>query len=87
LGIPAVAVSSGGVSEWLRDGVNGAAVDAPASPEAFGDALAELLMDTARLERLRKGARRVAQEMSLEAHVDRLERTFDSVRASAAAHA
>ncbi len=91
LGIPAVAIASGGITEWLRDEVNGVAVPPRSSPETFGDALAAVLGDEARLARLRRGAESVAREMSVDAHVDRLEAIFDRVagvrvRRAAAAH-
>lgn len=73
LGVPAIAVDAGGVTEWLRPGVNGVSVPQPASARSFGDALASLLRDRETLAALRAGARRVAQEMTLAAHVDRLE--------------
>jgi glycosyltransferase involved in cell wall biosynthesis len=81
MGIPAIAVDVGGIGEWLRNGVNGVAVPAPASPGSFGDALAALLGDRDRLKSLSEGARQVAREMTLNAHVDRLESIFESVLA------
>jgi glycosyltransferase involved in cell wall biosynthesis len=74
LGVPAIAVDAGGVRQWLRPGVNGVAVGLPASDTSFGDALAALLTDRDALAALREGASRVAREMTLAAHVDRLER-------------
>jgi glycosyltransferase involved in cell wall biosynthesis len=76
LGVPAVAVDVGGIREWLRDGRNGIAVAAPATPRSFGDALAGVLSDRDRLAALRMGAHQMAREMTLAAHVDRLETIF-----------
>ena len=73
LGVPAVAMDVGGICQWLTDGVNGVAVAPPATDIRFGDALASLLGDPARLSALRAGAHRIAREMTLAAHVDRLE--------------
>ena len=73
LGVPAIAADVGGVREWLRDGVNGVLVPAPASAESFGNALAGLLADRTAQRTLRAGARRVASEMTVARHVDRLE--------------
>jgi glycosyltransferase involved in cell wall biosynthesis len=73
LGVPAIAFGSGGITEWLRPSVNGVVVPSPPSSEWFGDALASLLGDRSRLATLRIGAHRVAKEMSLTAHVDRLD--------------
>ncbi len=72
VGVPAIAVDAGGIGEWLRPGINGISVPQPASARSFGDALAAVLRDRESLAALRSGARRVAQEMTLAAHVDRL---------------
>jgi glycosyltransferase involved in cell wall biosynthesis len=79
LGIPTVALASGGVGEWLHDGVNGVAVGGRPSATAFGDALAALFNDRTVLAALGAGARRVAAEMSLARHLDRLEAIFHEV--------
>lgn len=73
LGVPAIATDVGGVRQWLREGVNGVLVPAPASAKDFGHALAHTLGDHTRLTALREGALAVAREMSLTSHVDRLE--------------
>jgi glycosyltransferase involved in cell wall biosynthesis len=84
LGVPAIAVDAGGVRQWLRAGVNGVAVHEPASGRSFGDALASLLGDRVTLAALREGAYRVAREMTLAAHVDRLEPILESAGAGGA---
>jgi glycosyltransferase involved in cell wall biosynthesis len=81
-GVPAVAFDVGGITEWLRDGINGIAVVPPPTAQSFGDALAAILGDAGRLATLRDGARRVAGEMPVAAHLDRLEAIFESVRPS-----
>ena len=86
LGVTAIAHDVGGIGEWLRDGVNGVAVRSPATPESFGEALASLLGDRTRLAALRCGAHRVAREMTLAGHVDRLEEIFRSVVGETARH-
>jgi glycosyltransferase involved in cell wall biosynthesis len=80
LGVPAIAVDAGGVRQWLREGVNGVTVREPASGRSFGDALASLLVDRDALAAFRDGAYRVAQEMTLAAHVDRLEPILEERR-------
>ena len=80
LGVPAIAVDAGGVRQWLREGINGIAVRQPASERSFGDALASLLGDRDALAAFRDGAYRVAQEMTLAAHVDRLEPILEDRR-------
>ena len=77
-----MATRSGGVGDWLQDGVNGVLVPTPATPRSFGEALAEVLGDRARLERLRQGAYRAAGTLSRAAHVDRLENLFRMVAPS-----
>jgi glycosyltransferase involved in cell wall biosynthesis len=73
LGVPAVAFDTGGISQWLRDGVNGSLVTPVGDPQAFGAAIAGLLGDPAALDRAGAGALRVAAELSTEAHVARIE--------------
>jgi glycosyltransferase involved in cell wall biosynthesis len=82
LGVPAVAFRIGGVTEWLRDGINGVTVANPPSATAFGSGIASVLGDPPLLARLRQGAVRIAKEMSLALHVSRLEALFESVAAT-----
>jgi glycosyltransferase involved in cell wall biosynthesis len=79
-GVATIAFDVGGISEWLRHGVNGIAVPTPASAEAFGAALADVLGDELRLRSLRAAARRLAEDMTPDAHLDRLEEVFNTVR-------
>lgn len=81
LGVPAVAVSTGGISQWLTDGVNGVAIPPPADERTFGDALARVLGDRAQLAALRAGAYRVATSKTVTDHVDRLDQLFQAVAA------
>jgi glycosyltransferase involved in cell wall biosynthesis len=68
-GVPAVAFDVGGVSEWLRDGINGWMVPAEGGEHALGEALASIRRQSASLGSMRAGARRVAEELSLDRHV------------------
>ncbi len=72
-GVPAVAFDVGGISEWLREGVNGRLVREVGSPVALADALTELLGSPEQMARLEQGALRVASELSLEAHMESLD--------------
>jgi glycosyltransferase involved in cell wall biosynthesis len=81
LGVPAIAVDTGGITQWLQPGVNGVVVPNPASARSFGTALAGLLQDRARLASLRAGAHRIARDMTIAAHVDRLEIVLRDARA------
>jgi glycosyltransferase involved in cell wall biosynthesis len=85
LGVPAIAVDAGGVKQWLHPGINGVLVPSPATDRTFGDALAELLADRGALATLRAGAHRVASEMTLATHVDRLESIFQAVNGARSA--
>ena len=80
VGVPSIAFAVGGIGEWLRDGVNGVAVPAPLTAERFGEALAGVLADRQQLAGLRAGARRVADDMPVSAHLDRLESIFQAAR-------
>lgn len=85
-GLPAVAFDVGGVREWLRDGVNGWLV-AGRRPgaEALGEAIARAYLDPGALREMRRGAREVAECMSLALHVRRLERVLaEAVRRGSA---
>jgi glycosyltransferase involved in cell wall biosynthesis len=79
LGVPAVAMNTGGIAQWLRSGVNGVMVDAPATDHSLGAALAALLADRGRLVQLRAGAVAVAKEMTVGAHIERLEGVFTAL--------
>ncbi|HET8675540.1 MAG TPA: glycosyltransferase family 4 protein [Blastocatellia bacterium] len=75
--IPAIAFDVGGISEWLRDGYNGYLAKAsPPTPGALAHVMIKALSDKEGLDLMRAGARKVAIEMSLEKHVDRLEQIF-----------
>lgn len=75
-GVPSVAFDTGGVRQWLRDGVSGRLVAPIGDSAALGSAIAGLLAGADALERLGAGALGVAGELSLEAHVGRLEKVF-----------
>jgi glycosyltransferase involved in cell wall biosynthesis len=81
LGVPAIAFDVGGVRQWLRDGESGCLVPAPPRAETFGAALAALVSQPDRLVAMRRGALAVAAEMTLDAHLQRLEQILSrSVR-------
>ena len=81
LGVPAVAFDTGGISEWLTDGVNGTLVDPAGGAAALGHAIAALLADPAGLARLSTGALNVARRLDVDAHLSRLEAVFETARA------
>ncbi|HYM23049.1 MAG TPA: glycosyltransferase family 4 protein [Vicinamibacterales bacterium] len=76
LGVPAIAFDVGGVRQWLRPEQSGVVVSGPPRADTFAGALASVLGDPSRLDSLRRGAIAVAREMTLDAHLDRLETIF-----------
>ena len=84
-GTPAVAFDSGGIGEWLRDGVNGHLVHPSAGAEGFGRAIAAVLSDRDAWTRLSAGARATGGEFSVARHVRALVSVFN--RAAACRHA
>jgi len=86
-GVPAVALDVGGISEWLKDGVNGRLVrerELSDPADAFGRTLAAVLSSPADLARLGAGAIEAARAMSIDAHLDILDRVFARVVGSRA---
>ena len=75
-GRPVVASLTGGVGDWLQDGVNGLAVD-PGDAPALARALEELLGDPARQAAMGAAGREmVAARFSEEQHVAALRRAY-----------
>jgi glycosyltransferase involved in cell wall biosynthesis len=72
-GTPAVAFDTGGISEWLTDGVNGRLVAPARGSAGLGDAIAALLKDVDNWRQLSAGARDVADRFTIRAHLDALE--------------
>ena len=75
-GVPSVAFDTGGIRQWLRDGISGRLVPPASSVAGLSAALAELLDDSELLDRLGRGALAAAQDMSLDAHASALERVL-----------
>ena len=83
-GVPTVAFDVGGVREWLRDGVSGRLASERDS-HAMGRIIAELCSAPGETRRLGDGAQRVARTLSIDAHVEILERVFARSATAAAA--
>lgn len=79
-GVPAVAFASGGIAEWLHDGVNGL-VAHERSGAALADSIATLLGDGDLYRRLSAGALEAARTASPGIHVSELERLFAEIAA------
>lgn len=81
-GIPAAGFATGGIPEWLADGVNGhlAAADPPTVRGLVG-AITACLEDPDHYRRLRQGARSRAREMLAGKHTEALVELFERVLA------
>lgn len=80
-GRPVVASSTGGIVDWLEDGVNGLCVT-PGDAPALARALNELLADPARQRAMGEAGRAiVAARFSAEHHVDALLEAYRTARA------
>lgn len=71
-GVPSIAFDTGGVSEWLRDGVNGLMVRPAGDARALAEAIARLLADRTLHSGLAAGALESARTMRLDRHVNAL---------------
>ena len=78
-GVPAVAFDSGGIGEWLHDGISGRLVR-QRTASALGKALASVLGDADILRTMEVGALEVATRMTLPVHLQQLDTAFASAR-------
>jgi glycosyltransferase involved in cell wall biosynthesis len=76
MGVPAVAFDTGGIRQWLRDGVSGLLVLPSSGHAGLATALAAVLRDPARRAQLSGGALAAAREMSVDAHLGGLEQVL-----------
>jgi glycosyltransferase involved in cell wall biosynthesis len=77
-GLPVVAAPAGGVRDHLRDGQNGLAYPA-GSAEAMAHAMVKLASDKGLTQRLSRGARCTAEELTWEREMERLDRSYREV--------
>ena len=76
-GVPIAAFDVGGISDWLRDGVNGSlAPGNPPTAEGLAEAIIQSLRDPENYARLQRGAKLMAQQFSVQNHLDSLLQTF-----------
>jgi glycosyltransferase involved in cell wall biosynthesis len=76
-GVPAVAFASGGMPDWLQDGVNGYLAPAdPPTAAGLAEAIVNCLRDEDTHARLRRGAAEVARRFSMERHLAALLRVL-----------
>ena len=78
MGVPAVAFDTGGIRQWLRDGVSGILVSPSSGDAGLAIALAQILEDHQHRARLSAGARAAAHEMSAASHITGLEGVLDT---------
>ena len=82
LGLPAAAFASGGIPQWLTDGVNGHLAPAdPPRPEALAAAVVRCLEDPLHYASLRKGAREMAAPFTMQKHMPELLRVLEHAAA------
>jgi glycosyltransferase involved in cell wall biosynthesis len=85
-GRPVVASATGGITDWLQDGLSGVCV-APGDPGALAQALGELLADPARQSEMGLiGKATVAERFSLTTHLQAIRAAYSSARAAWASH-
>jgi glycosyltransferase involved in cell wall biosynthesis len=87
-GVPTAAFDSGGISEWLTDGVSGALAPAdPPTADGLAVAIIRCLRDSDTYAELCRGARETARRFEPEKHFDSLLALFARVaRANAGQH-
>ena len=78
--LPVAAFAVGGISEWLRPGVNGFLADGdPPSARGLAEAIIQCLKDPETHAHLREGASRLSSRLTFDRHVDALLRVFADV--------
>jgi glycosyltransferase involved in cell wall biosynthesis len=79
-GVPVVAFDSGGVREWLHDGVNGfLAAGDPPTAAALAAAVVKSLQSPATYIQLKRGALEIASHLNMQTHVSSLLNLFEQV--------
>jgi glycosyltransferase involved in cell wall biosynthesis len=81
-GRPAVATATGGIADWLEDGVSGLLV-APGDVRAFANALEQILSDPVRADAMGSaGARALAEKFTVEHHVAAILGAYEAARST-----
>jgi glycosyltransferase involved in cell wall biosynthesis len=76
MGVPAVAFDTGGIRQWLRDGVSGLLLPPSSGHAGLAAALSAVLRDPTRRAHLSAGALGAAREMSVDAQLAGLEQVL-----------
>jgi glycosyltransferase involved in cell wall biosynthesis len=80
-GVPAAAFATGGISQWLGDGVSGHLAPAnPPMPAGLAGAIVRCLEDPVHYQALRTGARRMAARFTMDRHLPPLVAALDRVK-------
>lgn len=83
VGLPAVAFDVGGISDWLTYGQSGELAAAqPPTALGLGTALAAVVSDHDRYNRLRYNAWKTSQRLNAELHLRHLIRVLEVIRVS-----
>jgi glycosyltransferase involved in cell wall biosynthesis len=79
-GIPTVAFAVGGITDWLRDGVNGylASGDPPCAAN-LAEGIVKCLRSSIEYDKLRRGALGVSKQFTLKSHLFKLLRVLENV--------
>jgi glycosyltransferase involved in cell wall biosynthesis len=79
-GKPAVAFDVGGISEWLKDNVNGYLIK-PYDKQAMAEKIDELLRDNKKTKDMGKAGRKIVEEKYLpKSHLDKLLKIFKDLK-------
>ena len=78
-GVPAVAFATGGIQDWLTDGVNGHFAREHGSARSLAEAIVTAVSDPHHHARLRAGAYEQARRFRLDVHVQELERILEKL--------
>ena len=79
LGLPVAAFASGGIPDWLHEGVNGHLARS-LTVTGLAEAIVACIQDESHFEQLQQGAVRVAAGFSIERHLEILLPIFEAVR-------
>jgi len=74
--VPAVAFASGGIGDWLADGVEGRLIRGTPGVESFARGVAQVLEDPAGLSAMAEASRRRALQHTVSRHVAELDAIF-----------
>lgn len=81
-GVPAAAFAVGGISDWLKDGINGYLAPAdPPTPPGLAGAIVKCLENRATYARLSRNAVTVAQSFNKQNHISALMKIFEQAAA------